>query len=396
MRAASVVPVPATNDTQMCALATAEGGGTPSTCLNLSLSPPSSLSPLFSHLQVASVVPTPTTYGSLGRAQATAERAGEALVLWCDSKGSTATYGSLVRVLAAAERAGEALVLWRDLKERLVGAQGSDWEEGLELGGIEGGEGRWELMGEAREGWWEERGETGGSGSEGGSEGEEEGGMGESEGEEGGVVEVVGVRGEREWVRSRWEQRGDGGGVRGRVVGVAAERVTWRAGVAGGGAKGAAGVCVDEAVMDGLMLIFMQAEYFQRALEVVGAMERAGLAPERLKFKRMLIASLSSLSPSLAQPNLAACTGGGGGDGEGRRALEVVGAMEREGLAPERLKYKRMLITSLSSRRHRALSSLSTATAAPDEFPGSRGFEALKFWLGLPNRLYESDWSWRD
>ncbi|CAI5511913.1 unnamed protein product [Closterium sp. Naga37s-1] len=341
LASASVVPVPATNDTQMCALATAEGGGTPSTCLNLSLSPPSSLSPLFSHLQAASVVPTPTTYGSLGRAQATAERAGEALVLWCDSKGSTATYGSLVRALAAAERAGEALVLWRDLKERLVGAQGSDWEEGLELGGIEGGEGRWELMGEAREGRWEELGETGGSGSEGGSEGEEEGGMGESEGEEGGVVEVVGVRGEREWVRSRWEQRGDGGGVRGRVVGVAAERVTWRAGVAGGGAKGAAGVCVDEAVMDGLMLIFMQAGYFQRALEVVGAMERAGLAPDRLK-------------------------------------------------------YKRMLITSLSSRRHRALSSLSTATAAPDEFPGSRGFEALKFWLGLPNRLYESDWSWRD
>ncbi|CAI6005196.1 unnamed protein product [Closterium sp. NIES-64] len=131
-----------------------------------------------------------------------------------------ATYGSLVRALAAAERAGEALVLWRDLKERLVGAEGS-------------------------------------------------------------------------------------------------------------------------AVMDGLMLIFMQAGYFQRALEVVGAMERAGLAPDRLK-------------------------------------------------------YKRMLITSLSSRRHRALSSLSTTTAVPDDFPGSRGFEALKFWLGLPNRLYESDWSWRD
>ncbi|CAI5475986.1 unnamed protein product [Closterium sp. Yama58-4] len=184
-----------------------------------------------------------------------------------------ATYGTLVRALAAAERAGEALVLWRDLKERLVGTEGSDGEKGLGFGEVEGGEGRWELMGERREG--------------------------------------------------------------------RAETVTWRAGVAGGAAKGAAGVCVDEAVMDGLMLIFMQAGYFQRALEVVGAMERAGLAPDKLK-------------------------------------------------------YKRMLITSLSSRRLRTLSSLSTTTAAADEFPGSRGFEALKFWLGLPNRLYESDWSWRD
>ncbi|CAI5951105.1 unnamed protein product [Closterium sp. NIES-65] len=222
-----IVPAPANNDTQMRALATAEGGGTGAgdfsrpltfTCLNHSLSPPSSLSPLLSHLQAASVFPTPTTYGSLGRAQATVERAGEALA--ASIAPTPATYGSLVRALAAAERAGEALVLWRDLKERLVGAEGS-------------------------------------------------------------------------------------------------------------------------AVMDGLMLIFMQAGYFQRALEVVGAMERAGLAPDRLK-------------------------------------------------------YKRMLITSLSSRRHRALSSLSTTTAVPDDFPGSRGFEALKFWLGLPNRLYESDWSWRD
>lgn len=63
-------------------------------------------------------------------------------------------------------------------------------------------------------------------------------------------------------------------------------------------------------------------------------------------------------------------------------------------MSPDRLKYRRMFI-DLYCQSSEA-DDPEGPWQGPDAAVGGRSFEAFKFWLGLPNNLYQSEWDWRE
>ncbi|KAL6597304.1 hypothetical protein ACP70R_046744 [Stipagrostis hirtigluma subsp. patula] len=72
-----------------------------------------------------------------------------------------------------------------------------------------------------------------------------------------------------------------------------------------------------------------------------------------------------------------------------KKALEIVAAMEEKGIAPNKTKYKKMYIEMHS----RMFTSKHASQARQDRRrERKRAAEAFKFWLGLPNSYYGSEW----
>ncbi|GER54323.1 pentatricopeptide repeat-containing protein [Striga asiatica] len=72
-----------------------------------------------------------------------------------------------------------------------------------------------------------------------------------------------------------------------------------------------------------------------------------------------------------------------------RKALEIVACMEENGISPNKTKYKRIYVEMHS----RMFTSKHASQARKDRRKErKRAAEAFKFWLGLPNEYYESEW----
>jgi len=72
-----------------------------------------------------------------------------------------------------------------------------------------------------------------------------------------------------------------------------------------------------------------------------------------------------------------------------RKALEIVACMEEKGVAPNKTKYRKMYIEMHS----RMFTSKHASQARQDRRrERKRAAEAFKFWLGLPNSYYGSEW----
>ncbi|KAJ0983921.1 hypothetical protein J5N97_002277 [Dioscorea zingiberensis] len=72
-----------------------------------------------------------------------------------------------------------------------------------------------------------------------------------------------------------------------------------------------------------------------------------------------------------------------------RKALEIVACMEECGISPNRAKYKRIYVEMHS----RMFTSKHASRARQDRrVERKRAAEAFKFWLGLPNEYYGSEW----
>ncbi|KAK6146973.1 hypothetical protein DH2020_017885 [Rehmannia glutinosa] len=72
-----------------------------------------------------------------------------------------------------------------------------------------------------------------------------------------------------------------------------------------------------------------------------------------------------------------------------RKALEIVACMEEHGIAPNKTKYKRIYVEMHS----RMFTSKHASRARQDRRrERKRAAEAFKFWLGLPNSYYGSEW----
>jgi len=72
-----------------------------------------------------------------------------------------------------------------------------------------------------------------------------------------------------------------------------------------------------------------------------------------------------------------------------KKALEIVACMEEKGIAPNKTKYKKMYIEMHS----RMFTSKHASQARQDRRrERKRAAEAFKFWLGLPNSYYGSEW----
>ncbi|EPS62297.1 hypothetical protein M569_12494, partial [Genlisea aurea] len=72
-----------------------------------------------------------------------------------------------------------------------------------------------------------------------------------------------------------------------------------------------------------------------------------------------------------------------------RKALEIVACMEEHGIPPNKIKYKRIYVEMHS----RMFTSKHASRARVDRRKErKRAAEAFKFWLGLPNEYYSSDW----
>lgn len=72
-----------------------------------------------------------------------------------------------------------------------------------------------------------------------------------------------------------------------------------------------------------------------------------------------------------------------------KKALEIVACMEENGIAPNKTKYKKIYIEMHS----RMFTSKHASQARQDRRrERKRAEEAFKFWLGLPNSYYGSEW----
>ncbi|XP_074561070.1 pentatricopeptide repeat-containing protein At3g09650, chloroplastic [Curcuma longa] len=72
-----------------------------------------------------------------------------------------------------------------------------------------------------------------------------------------------------------------------------------------------------------------------------------------------------------------------------KKALEIVACMEENGISPNKTKYKRIYVEMHS----RMFTSKHASQARQDRRRGrKRAAEAFKFWLGLPNSYYGSEW----
>uniref|UniRef100_M8AXW8 Pentatricopeptide repeat-containing protein n=1 Tax=Aegilops tauschii TaxID=37682 RepID=M8AXW8_AEGTA len=72
-----------------------------------------------------------------------------------------------------------------------------------------------------------------------------------------------------------------------------------------------------------------------------------------------------------------------------KKALEIVACMEENGIAPNKTKYKKIYIEMHS----RMFTSKHASQARQDRRrERKRAAEAFKFWLGLPNSYYGSEW----
>lgn len=72
-----------------------------------------------------------------------------------------------------------------------------------------------------------------------------------------------------------------------------------------------------------------------------------------------------------------------------RRALEIIACMEEHGISPNKTKYKRIYVEMHS----RMFTSKHASRARQDRRrERKRAAEAFKFWLGLPNSYYGSEW----
>lgn len=72
-----------------------------------------------------------------------------------------------------------------------------------------------------------------------------------------------------------------------------------------------------------------------------------------------------------------------------RRALEIIACMEQLKIPPKKTKYKRMFV-ELHSRIYTSRHASPARQAR--RVQKKRAAEAFKFWLGLPNNYYESEW----
>ncbi|XP_020576439.1 pentatricopeptide repeat-containing protein At3g09650, chloroplastic [Phalaenopsis equestris] len=72
-----------------------------------------------------------------------------------------------------------------------------------------------------------------------------------------------------------------------------------------------------------------------------------------------------------------------------RKALEIVACMEENGIAPKKTKYKRIYV-EMHSRMFTSKHASPARKARRSE--RKRAAEAFKFWLGLPNSYYGSEW----
>lgn len=77
--------------------------------------------------------------------------------------------------------------------------------------------------------------------------------------------------------------------------------------------------------------------------------------------------------------------------GEFNKALQVLRAMERRGKVADKPRLQRVFNELWKGRERRAVSAGFRRRA-----PRNAGLERFKFWLGLPNRYYESDWRYQD
>ncbi|KAA0044036.1 pentatricopeptide repeat-containing protein [Cucumis melo var. makuwa] len=74
-----------------------------------------------------------------------------------------------------------------------------------------------------------------------------------------------------------------------------------------------------------------------------------------------------------------------------RKALEIVACMEENGIPPNKTKYSRIYVEMHS----RMFTSKHASKARQDRrIEKKRAAEAFKFWLGLPNSYYGSEWRW--
>ncbi|KAJ6425501.1 hypothetical protein OIU84_026141 [Salix udensis] len=72
-----------------------------------------------------------------------------------------------------------------------------------------------------------------------------------------------------------------------------------------------------------------------------------------------------------------------------QKALEIVACMEENGIPPDKTKYKKIYVEMHS----RMFSSKHASQARQDRRrERKRAAEAFKFWLGLPNSYYGSEW----
>jgi hypothetical protein len=72
-----------------------------------------------------------------------------------------------------------------------------------------------------------------------------------------------------------------------------------------------------------------------------------------------------------------------------KKALEIVACMEENGISPNKTKYTRIYVEMHS----RMFTSKHASKARQDRrVERKRAAEAFKFWLGLPNSYYGSEW----
>ncbi|CAG9466865.1 unnamed protein product [Pedinophyceae sp. YPF-701] len=82
--------------------------------------------------------------------------------------------------------------------------------------------------------------------------------------------------------------------------------------------------------------------------------------------------------------------------GEWRRALQVVGAMERVGVAADKKRIRELFLRIHTREEHerRRTGELIRDGDAGGARSKCRELERFKFWLGMPNDYYETDWAW--
>lgn len=74
-----------------------------------------------------------------------------------------------------------------------------------------------------------------------------------------------------------------------------------------------------------------------------------------------------------------------------KKALEIVACMEENGIPPNKTKYKKIYVEMHS----RMFTSKHASQARQDRrIEKKRAAEAFKFWLGLPNSYYGSEWEY--
>ncbi|BFI24604.1 protein MpPPR_16 [Marchantia polymorpha subsp. ruderalis] len=73
-----------------------------------------------------------------------------------------------------------------------------------------------------------------------------------------------------------------------------------------------------------------------------------------------------------------------------QRALEVVACMEQQGILADKVKYKRMFIELYSNLYTSQHASAKRRAKSADK---RKAVDAFKFWLGLPNQYYQTDWT---